>query len=167
MRKRNLLIVLLITLSIFCSNILFAGDVTLIWDPSIDAPYLQSYRVFYYPTSGDPDSLASAQYASSYTLASGETFPIASTDPKSITIPSVNTKIKINGLLDNNTTWYFVVTAIDTRGLESVPTAEISTVLSKPSRPKPPGNPKLELIEYIYTYENGTVHIVKIPINNM
>lgn len=104
-----------------------SSDVTLAWDASIDAPYLASYRVYYYPTSGNPASLTTALYAVSYTLAGGNPVPILQTDPKAITIDKSNLQITLNGLPDGK--YYFAVTAIDTRGLESVPTPEISASL--------------------------------------
>lgn len=103
------------------------SDVMVAWDASVDAPYLASYRVYYYPASGNPASLTPALYAMSYSLAEGPTVPIAQTGPKAITIDKANLRITLNGLPDGK--YYFAVTAIDTRGLESVPTPEISAAL--------------------------------------
>lgn len=103
-------------------------DITLQWDESIDAPYLQSYKIYYYTTSGNTGSLNAADYAVSYTLAGGTPISINPlTDPKPITIHKSNTQITLH-LLDNGKDYNFVVTAVDTRGLESIPTPEISTV---------------------------------------
>jgi len=129
MKKLFCVIVLLVSMMVGGSLYAASSDVTLKWDHSIDYPYLKSYRVFYYPTTGNPESLTSSLYAISYVLVGSATpVPINSTtDPKAIVIDRINTQITLNGLQDG--TWYFAVTAIDTRGIESIPTPEISTAL--------------------------------------
>ncbi|MBN1380491.1 MAG: carboxypeptidase regulatory-like domain-containing protein [Deltaproteobacteria bacterium] len=128
--------------SIFClfliigiaASISFTGtvhaaeqDITLMWDESIDAPYLQSYRVYYYTVSQQPESLNTTAYAASYTLVGGNPISIDPfNDPKPITIDKNNTRITLH-FSEDQTVYYFVVTAIDTRGLESIPTPEVST----------------------------------------
>jgi len=154
------LILTLLPISLYADTV--ECNVMITWDPSIDAPYLQSYRVYYYRTSNTPESLTPAEYAKSYNLANDSmTYSIDPTGPKSIDIPSTNLQIKLNGLAAG--TWYFALTAIDTRGLESIPTPEISTILSPPTRPQAPRNSRLIETEYKYTYDNGTVHIVILP----
>lgn len=107
-------------------------NITLLWTESIDAPYLASYRVYYYTASGNPSSLQAADYATSYTLAGGTPVSInAATAPKPITISKINTQITLH-FADDSKPYYFVVTAIDTRGLESVPTAEVSSAAASP-----------------------------------
>jgi len=126
---KRFIFALIIALAILIPAILPAAtsDVTIGWDASIDAPYLASYRLYYYPTSGNPASLTPVLYAASYTLAGGTPIPISQTGPKPITIDKANLQITLNGLPDGK--YYFVLTAIDTRGLESVPTPEISAAL--------------------------------------
>jgi hypothetical protein len=125
----SLLLIGIILISVsFHANADGAGqDITLMWDESIDAPYLQSYRVYYYIASNQPEALSSADYATTYTLAGGD--PIAVnplTDPKPITIDKSHTQITLH-FTDAQKVYYFVLTAIDTRGLESIPTPEVSS----------------------------------------
>ena len=99
-------------------------DVTLQWDESIDAPNLQSYRIYYYTTQGDVGSLNTADYALSYTLPGGTPIPINPlSDPKPITIDKSHTQITLR--LDPSKNYYFAATAIDKQGLESVFTREV------------------------------------------
>lgn len=117
-----------ISLCLVCTGYAAERDITLQWDESIDAPYLQTYVIYYYTTQGDAGSLSSADYAKSYTLAGGSPIlmnPLSA--PKPITINKSNTQITLH-FLDNSKDYYFVVTAVDTRGLESIPTPEISTI---------------------------------------
>lgn len=108
------------------SQVTDGQDITLQWTESIDAPYLTSYRVYYYTVSNDPESLQTADYAAAYSLADGTASQLnPSTDPKPITISKTNTQITLH--FANTNTYYFVVTAVDTRGLESVPTSEVTT----------------------------------------
>jgi hypothetical protein len=101
-------------------------DVTLLWDESIDAPYLQSYNIYYYTTPCDPGSLNTADYAVSYTLAGGSpVFLNPLTDPKLITIDKNNTQITIH-FSDASKIYFFAATAVDTGGLESIPTPEVT-----------------------------------------
>ncbi len=58
-----------IFLCLVCPGYAAERDITLQWDESIDAPYLQSYVIYYYTTPGDAGSLNTADYAVSYTLA--------------------------------------------------------------------------------------------------
>ncbi len=107
----------------------FSSDqyVTLQWDPSIDAPYLQSYKIYYYTSPGDITSLSTVNYADSYTLRGGSPISISASDPKAITIDKSNTTITIH-FPDASKTYYFVVTAVDANGLESIPTSELCLV---------------------------------------
>jgi hypothetical protein len=117
-----------ISLCLVCTGYAAERDITLQWDESIDAPYLQSYKIYYYTTPGDAGSLNTADYAVSYILAGGSPILINPlTDPKPITIDKSNTQITLH-FSDNSRDYYFVVTAVDTRGLESIPTPEVSTI---------------------------------------
>jgi len=108
-----------------------ARDITLEWVKSIDDPYLQSYKIYYYTTSGDAGSISEAYYAASYTLADGILHTIDPHNPMdapAITIPKDNTRITLH-FTNNTPDYYFVLTAIDTRGLEGVPTTpEVSLI---------------------------------------
>ncbi len=100
-------------------------DVTLQWDESIDAPNLQSYKIYYYTTQGVVGSLNTADYALSYTLPGGTPIPINPlSDPKPITIDKSHTQITLR--LDPSKNYYFAATAIDKQGLESVFTSEVT-----------------------------------------
>jgi hypothetical protein len=124
---KSLNIILVIFLCLISSGYAAERDVTLQWDESIDAPYLQSYVIYYYTAPGDAGSLNTADYAASYKLAGGSPILLHPlTDPKPITIDKSNTQIALH-FLDNSKDYYFVVTAIDTRGLESIPAPEVST----------------------------------------
>jgi hypothetical protein len=102
-----------------------ARDITLQWDKSIDDPYLQSYKVYYYTTSGNAESLNPEDYAATYTLAGGDPIAINPlTDPKPITIAKDNTQITLH-FPTNSKNYYFAVAAVDTRGLEGISTPEI------------------------------------------
>ena len=121
-------IIFSISLCLVCPGYAAERDITLQWDHSIDAPYLQSYKIYYYTTPGDAGSLNTADYAVSYTLAGGSPILINPlTDPKPVTINKNNTQITLH-FLDNSKDYYIVVTAVDTRGLQSIPTPEISTI---------------------------------------
>jgi hypothetical protein len=100
-------------------------DITLQWDESIDAPSLQSYKIYYYTTSGDAGSLNAADYAVSYTLA-GESPVLINplSDPKPITINKSNTQVTLHFSAASKI-YCFAVTAVDTKGLESLPTNEV------------------------------------------
>ncbi len=117
--------IFLISLCFVCSGYAAERDITLQWDESIDAPYLQSYKIYYYSTPGDAGSLDTADYAKSYTLV-GESPVLINplSDPKPITINKNNTQITLH-FSDNRKDYYFVVTAVDTRGLESLPSNEV------------------------------------------
>ena len=112
------------------------GDVKLQWDASIDAPYLQSYRVYYYTISGDSGALTTSDYAKSYTLESGILVMVNVSDPKPITLDKSNTQITLHGL-NVGKAYYFVVTAIDTRELESIPTDEVTNYCAAVINPEP------------------------------
>jgi hypothetical protein len=117
-----------ISLCLVCTGYAAGRDVTLQWDESIDAPYLKSYKIYYYTTPGDAGSLNAADYAVSYTLAGGSPILINHlTDPKPITINKSYTQIALH-FSDIGKSYYFVVTAVDTRGLESLPTNEVFLV---------------------------------------
>jgi len=118
-------IVILITLCFVCSGHAAGRNVTLQWDESADAPYLQAYKVYYYTISGDINSLSTADYATAYTLLGGGTINIDPTGPKPITIDKNNTQITLH-FSDERKIYYFVVTAVDKKGIESVPTPEVT-----------------------------------------
>jgi hypothetical protein len=115
-----------VSFCLVCPGYAAERDVTLQWDESIDGPYLQSYKIYYYTTSGDPGSLNTTDYAVSYTLAGGGPIIINPlTDPKPIAIDKNNTQITIH-FSDASKVYYFVATAVDTGGLESIPTSEVT-----------------------------------------
>lgn len=122
---KSINIVLLISLCLVCSSYATVKDVTLQWEHSIDAPHFQSYRIYYYTTSGNVGSLNPADYAASYTIAGAFPIPIDPQGPKPITIDKSNTQITLH-FSDDSKIYYFVVTAVDTRGLESIPTPEVT-----------------------------------------
>jgi len=123
---KRVMVIFSISLCLLCPGYAAERDVTLQWDESIDAPYLQSYKIYYYTTSGDPGSLDTADYAVSFTLAGGSPILINPlTDPKPITIDKNNTQITIH-FSDASKMYYFVATAVDTGGLESIPTPEVT-----------------------------------------
>lgn len=96
-------------------------ELTLQWDASVDAPYLQSYRIYYHTTPGNVRSLNAADYALSYKLAGGSPISINPlTDPKPITIDKSNTQITLR-FSDAGKTYYFAVAAVDKGGAESIP----------------------------------------------
>lgn len=132
-----------IFLCLLCPGYAAEREITLQWDHSIDAPYLQSYKIYYYTTPGDAGSLNTADYAVSYKLEEGSPILINPlTDPKPISINKNNTQITLH-FSDASKIYYFVVTAADTRGLESVPTPEVtfSTNTSLPAATtSPPTN---------------------------
>lgn len=121
---RNAAIVFFISLCLAGPACAAERDVTLQWDKSIDDPYLLSYKVYYYTSSGNAESLNPANYAVSYTLAGGAPVALSAGDPKPITIDKENTRITLR-FPDNSRDYYFAVTAVDTRGIEGVPTPEI------------------------------------------
>jgi hypothetical protein len=108
-------------------------DITLQWDESIDAPYLESYKVYYYTTAGDAGSLSAADYAASYTLAGGSPVVLSPlTSPQAITISKNNTQIALH-FSDNSRDYFFALSSVDTRGLEGETSPEISTMLYRVS----------------------------------
>ncbi len=119
--------IFLISLCLACPGYAAERDITLQWDHSIDASKLQSYKIYYYTTPGNTGSLDTADYAVSYQLEEGNPILINPlTDPKPITINKSNTQITLH-FSDAGKIYYFVVTAIDMKGLESLPTNEISS----------------------------------------
>jgi hypothetical protein len=115
-----------ISLCLVCPGYAAERDVTLLWDESIDAPYLQSYNIYYSTAPCDSGSLNTADYAVSYTLAGGSpVFLNPLTDPKPITIDKNNTQITIH-FSDASKIYFFAATAVDTVGLESIPTPEVT-----------------------------------------
>lgn len=123
--------IVIISLCLICTGYAAERDFTLQWDESIDAPYLQSYKIYYYTTLGDTGSLNPVDNAVS---CSTPLFPAAPCTPNGpITIDTKdknNTKItlglKVPPVSDPTKSYYFVVTAVDQRGLESIPTLEIT-----------------------------------------
>jgi hypothetical protein len=107
-------------------RIVSAGSrvVTLQWDKSIADPYLQSYKVYYYTTPGNAESLNPEDYATAYTLPGGDPIAITAGGPKPITIGKDNTQITLHFQAVKH--YYFVITAVDTWGFEGIPTPESS-----------------------------------------
>lgn len=106
-------------------------DITLQWDESIDAPYLQSYKIYYSTTSGPPYAPAS-DYAQSYSLDGGVNWiPVDQNAPYPITIDKSLTQITLK-FLDDRKIYYFAVTAVDSRGLESDFSNEAATTDPSP-----------------------------------
>jgi hypothetical protein len=95
-------------------------NVTLQWNDSIDYPYLKSYKVYYYPTSGDKNSPNSSD-ATSCTVDVDTCSQVKSP----ITIVKGNTKITLNVRKDKLLDYYFAVSAVDDRDLEGETTDEI------------------------------------------
>jgi hypothetical protein len=121
---KSLIVIFLTSVCVIYTGYAAERDVTLQWDKSIDDPYLQSYKVYYYTTPGYPESLAPADYAVSCTLV-GEGCP----NPQGpITIAKTHTRITLH-FTDISGNYYFAVKAVDTRGLEGVPTPEISLLI--------------------------------------
>ena len=113
------------SLCLVCPGYAAERDITLQWDESIDAPSLQSYKIYYYTTPGNTGSLDTADYAVSYKLAEGgPIFINPLTDPKPITINKSNTQITLR-FPDAGKTYYFAATAVDMNGLESLPSNEV------------------------------------------
>ena len=121
-------IIFSVYLCFVCTGYAAERDITLRWDKSIDDPYIQSYVVYYYTKQGVVGSLNASDYAVSYTLPGGRPILINSrTDPKPITIDKSNTQITLR-FSNGSKTYYFAVTAVDTRGLEGLPSNEVSTI---------------------------------------
>jgi hypothetical protein len=119
--------IFLISLCLVCPGYAAEREITLQWDHSINASNLQSYKIYYYTSPGDTGSLNTADYAVSYQLE--EEGPILInplTDPKPITINKNNTQITLH-FSDATKIYYFVVTAFDMKGLESIPTNEVGS----------------------------------------
>lgn len=114
---RNLLIVLLMLIS----TSLFAGNVTVSWDPNSE-PDLGGYKIYYGTESGTYD--------------------------KVVNVGSITSQ-KIENLTDGQT-YYFVVTAYDASGNESSFSAEVNIVVQPPQdteAPKAPVNVKVIVSE--------------------
>jgi hypothetical protein len=121
-------IIFSVCLCFVCTGYAAERDITLRWDKSIDDPSLQSYVVYYYTKQGAVGSLTASDYAVSYTLSGGSPILInPRTDPKPITIDKSNTQITLHFSSDSKT-YYFAVTAVDTRGREGLPSNEVSTI---------------------------------------
>ena len=121
----SVILTFIIAMPLVCAAVTSGRDVTLQWDASIDAPNLQSYRIYYYTTQGVVGSLNTADYATAYTLPGGSPIPINPlSDPKTITIDKSYTQITLHSL-DASKNYYFTATAIDKQGLESVFTPEV------------------------------------------
>jgi hypothetical protein len=121
---RSLIVIFLTSVCLICTGYAAGRDITLQWDKSIDDPYLQSYKVYYYTTSGDPESLAPADYAASCTLVDD----VCPNAQGPITIDKKHTQITLHftGISGN---YYLAVTAVDMRGLEGAPTPEMSLLI--------------------------------------
>jgi hypothetical protein len=124
---KSLILILLTSVCLIGTGYAAERDVTLQWDKSIDDPYLQSYKVYYYTIPGDPGSLDPADYAASCTVSIGSC-QFAQGPQGPITIDKANTQLTLR-FTDISGNYYFAVTAVDTRGLEGVPTPEISLLI--------------------------------------
>lgn len=104
-------------------------DITLKWDESIDADYIQSYKIYYYTESNEPESLSESDYAVAYSLPGSIVVSIdPRTDPKAVTIDKSNTQITLH-MPDNKKIYFFAITSVDMYGIESFPTPEVSCIL--------------------------------------
>ncbi|MGO8928513.1 MAG: fibronectin type III domain-containing protein [Limisphaerales bacterium] len=102
------------------------GTVTLAWDPSSGTDVITNYNVYY--------GVASATYTN-------------------VVAAGTNTTVSISNLVDG-TTYYFAATAVDTFGLESAYSTEVSALIPAS---KPPGEIDLATIS-IVTSPNATLH---------
>lgn len=104
-------------------------EVTLQWDRSIDDPYLDWYQVYYSRTPGGHTAPLTEGQALRYRRQTGLEFSIAGAGGNTpIRIPKEETQITLIFSPENSNDYYFVVTAVDKRGLEGVPTPEISII---------------------------------------
>jgi hypothetical protein len=120
---RSAILILCVSLCLVCSG--YAADpervVTLQWDHSIDYPYIQSYKVYYYTISHIKGSLNNdLDGATSCTVGVP---PCIKEGP--ITIDKQNTQITLT-FKDTSKYYYFAVSSVDYRGLEGETTDEIS-----------------------------------------
>ena len=122
---RSATLVFVLSLCLAFPGIATARNVTLQWDHSIDYPYIQSYRVYYYTASHVKDFLMPDDRATSCTVLVG--LP-CSIEQGPITIDKENTQITLT-LKESSKYYYFVVSSVDTRGLEGETTDEISDPL--------------------------------------
>lgn len=122
---RSATLIFVLSLCLAFPGFATARNVTLQWDHSIDYPYIQSYRVYYYTASHVKDFLLLDDRATSCTVLVG--LP-CSIEQGPITIDKNNTQITIT-LPESSKYYYFVVSSVDTRGLEGETTDEISDPL--------------------------------------
>lgn len=104
-------------------------EVTLQWDHSIDYPYIDYYRVYYSRSPGGHASPLTEEDRASYYRRQGAASAVEIDNEGGnifIQIPKDETQITLIFEPDNSKDYYFVVTAVDTRGLEGVPTPELS-----------------------------------------
>ncbi len=113
----------------------FAGtsEVTLQWDQSLDHQYLRAYKVYWGTVAGE---FPKPNAAEAGLLLNFTTPPLS------------------------DGTYYFVVTAIDTRGLESIPSNEISLALDT-APPRSPRNLKSVSVKITVSMPSGTVTVVQ------
>lgn len=121
MKKNLFFLVIFLAGAMFFSSVATADEEVIIrWDHSIDLPYLDpdnGYRVYYGTASGDYEP-AEGDRASNYSLDSGITWISTEGAPPPISVPSEIREIQIKGLTATKP-YFFVVTAVDTRTLES------------------------------------------------
>ena len=86
---------------------LAAGTVTLAWDPSPGTNVIANYNLYY--------GVASATYTN-------------------VVAAGTNLTVSVSNLVQGKT-YYFAATAVDTNGLESDYSAEVSTTISQPNQP--------------------------------
>ena len=102
MKKIIMIVAFIVSFVWINPAVIAAGrDVELLWDHSIDEPYIETYRVYFGQTKGGD-------------------LPYQSDTGKV-------TQYVVEALPDGQ--WCFALTAIDTRGLESIRTPEICTML--------------------------------------
>ena len=111
-------LIFLILLWFFIESSVHAGDkdVHLQWDKSIDDLYLTSYKIYYNTVSGSyPDS----GYATHYSYNGADWSVIAPPfGPYPFTVDAGVTQIYLR-FSDETKCYFFVLTAVDERGLES------------------------------------------------
>ena len=103
-RRAALLILLWTTFAVLTPMAAFAtGTVTLAWDPSAGTNVIANYNVYY--------GVASATYTN-------------------VVAAGTNTTVSVSNLVEG-TTYYFAATAVDTAGLESDYSTEVSAVINR------------------------------------
>jgi|GEM_PF-1470863 len=122
---------LLLSFCLFTSGYAAEKEVHLQWDESIDAPYLTSYKIYYNIAGGPP--YPDSGYATHYSFNGTDWDAIAPPfGPYPFTVDKAITEIYLR-LSDDTKVYYFAVTAVDTRGLESDYSNQAATSNAPPS----------------------------------